>query len=148
MTHKGQKLGIIVQILKDYDILFDNINEKILFRRPGDETYTVDLTDLLFRLYDYEQQSFAYTLENYSKRIEEETLAKHFSRYYIAYRRKEYCEDNEVESMVFLQKDGTFAPLDKDSKSFATRFFANLYMKTHKMLCYNCEVLSVNFVDL
>ena len=143
MTNKVRKLGIIVQILKDYDILFDNINEKILFRRPGDKTYTVNVTDLLFRLYDYEEQSFAYTLENYSKRIKEETMAKRFSRYYIHNRRKDMsCSDS---SGFFLQKDGTFAPLDKDSKSFATRFFANLYMKAHKRLCHNCEVLSVYF---
>lgn len=143
MTNKARKLGIIVQILKDYDILFDNINEKILFRRPGDKTYTVNVTDLLFRLYDYEEQSFAYTLENYSKRIKEETMAKRFSRYYIHDCRKDMaCSDS---SGFFLQKDGTFAPLDKDSKSFATRFFANLYMKAHKRLCHNCEVLSVYF---
>lgn len=143
MTNKGWKLGTIVQILKDYDILFDKINEKILFRRLGDESYTIDVTDLLFRLYDYEQQSFAYALENYSKRIEEKTLAKHFSRYYIHDCRKDVaCSDS---SGFFLQKDGAFAPLNKDSKSFATRFFAKLYMKTHKRLCYNCEVLFVYF---
>jgi hypothetical protein len=70
---------------------------------------------------------------------------KKFSRYYVAYRRKGYYEDREVSSIVFLRKDGTFGELDKDSKSFATRFFANLYMKTHKRLCHNCEVLSVYF---
>lgn len=73
---------------------------------------------------------------------------KKFSRYCIAYRRKERYEDREVNSIVFLQKDGTFAPFDKDSKSFATRFFANLYMKAHKSLCHNCELLSVNFAKL
>ena len=73
---------------------------------------------------------------------------KKFSRYCIAYRRKERYEDREVSSIVFLQKDGTFAPFNKDSKSFATRFFANLYMKTHKNICRNYEILSVNFAEL
>jgi hypothetical protein len=67
-------------------------------------------------------------------------MAKHFSRYYIV-----SCSDS---SGFFLQKDGTFAPLDKDSKSFATRFFANLYMKMHKRLCHDCEVWFVDFSKL
>jgi len=73
-------------------------------------------------------------------------MAKHFSRYYIHDCRNDVsCSDSRG---FFLQKDKTFAPLDKDSKSFKTRFFANLYMKTHKGLCRNCEVLSVNFAKL
>ena len=71
---------------------------------------------------------------------------KKFSRYYIHNCRKDVsCSDS---SGFFLQKDGTFAPLDKDSKSFATRFFANLYMKTHKNICRNYKILSVNFAEL
>ncbi len=73
---------------------------------------------------------------------------KKFSRYYVAYRRKGHYEDREVECIVFLRKDGTFGELDKDSKSFATRFFANLYMKTHKNICRNYEILSVNFAEI